>query len=184
MAGFKRNILYEEIEASCCENSAADMLYRGNGFVFDETVHITGVTGTVNLNVFKVIGTVRILDQWAAITDATTLTNMTDVYADVFDGTNTVDLTKSPGIILSNAPVGTFFTKDKISSETYTLNFADQVRVAEATNKVAAPFWVTQKNGADTFIRFNFTTTDNPIDFKMRVIFQWRPFNGGQLELV
>lgn len=177
------NPLNKVISNEVIKNSASDMLYRGNGFVFDEVVHITGVTGVVNLNVFKVTGTVRVLNQWAEITEITTLTNMTDVYADAYDGTNTADLTKTPGSTLSGAAVGTFFTKDKAATETYTVCLANEVRIAEATSKQAAPFFVTQKNGADTFIRFNFTTTDNPIDFKMRVVFQYQPIDGGNLTL-
>ena len=163
------------------DNCGWDLLERASSRIIKvEDVEVTG-TGSVNLNVFKVTGTVRVLKTWAEITEVTTLTNMTDVYADVYDGTNTVDLTKTPGAVLSGAPVGTFFTKDKASTETFTVNMADEVRVAESTSKTAVPFYVTQKNGADTYIRFNFTTTDNPVSFKMTVWFEYQLINGGSL---
>lgn len=173
------NILPE----TCPKNCLWDLNYRAVGMVFVVEDMSIGGTGVINLNVFKVTGTIRVLNSWYEITEVTTLTNMTNVYADVYDGTNTINLTKSPGVILSDAPVGTFFTKDKATSETYTISLADQVRVAEASAKGSVPFYVTQKNGADTFIRFNFTTTDNPINFKMTVWFEYQKINGGTLEL-
>lgn len=178
---FNSNIV---LPATRALNSLWDMLFRVSGkIIMVEDVPITG-TGSVNLNVFKVNGTIRVLNTWAEITEVTTLTNMTDVYADAYDGTLAIDLTKSPGAVLSGAPVGTFFTKDKASTETYSVALADQVRILEVTTKNAVPFYVTQKNGVDTFIRFNFTTTDAPISFKMTVWFEYQEINGGSLELV
>lgn len=166
------------------ENSPYDMGFRSAGKVIVvEDVVVTG-TGSVNLNVFQVDGTVRVLNTWAQITEVTTLANLTDMYADVWDGSVSAPLTKSPGASLSGAPVGTFFTKDKAISETYTVLLADQARVAEAATKGAVPFYVNQKNGVDTFIRFNFTTTDAPVSFKMTVWFEYQEINGGTLTLV
>lgn len=165
-------------------NSLLDFGERAAGRVlFVEDAIITG-TGVVNLNIFKLLGTVRVFNTWAQITEITTLANLTDMHADAWDGANSVALTKSPGAILSGAPVGSFFTKDKASTETYSVNLADEVRVIESINKNAVPFYITQKNGVDTFIRFNFTTTDTPVNFKMSVWFEYIPINGGSLTLV
>jgi hypothetical protein len=151
--------------------------------IYAQNVNITG-TGSLTVNFFQVTGTVLIIDQYAELTSVTTLTNCTDVYATAYDGTNTVQLTKTPGAVLSNAPVGSFFTKNRVASETYTVLLADQVRVDEPTLKIAQPFHVVQKNGADTFIRFHLTTTDNPIDFNMDVWFWYVGINGGDLTLL
>jgi hypothetical protein len=144
-----------------------------------------GGTGAQTLNVFKVHGSVRVIEQYAEIIEATTLTNCTAVYADLYDGTNTVDLTAN-GATLSGAPVGTIFTRDKVATQPYSVSVADQCRMSEvlSTPIVGLPFTVTQKNGADTYIRFHYTTTDAPIDFVMLLRFCWSPVDGGYLEIV
>lgn len=166
-------------------NSGWDLLERGGGRHLEIlNATITG-TGTVNTNVLKVTGTVQVISQWAIITEVTTLTNMTNVYADVWDGTNSVPLTKTTTCTLSNAPVGTYFSKDLISTEPYTVNMADQCRMSEMpTKNFSYPFIVTANNGSTTYIRFNYTTTDNPINFKMSVYFNWLPVDGGTLTQV
>ena len=41
------------------------------------------------------------------------------------------------------------------------------------------------QNGGTNYIQFNYTTTDNPIDFKMELHFFWYPlFDGSRLTLV
>ena len=47
--------------------------------------------------------------------------------------------------------------------------------------KSGRPFTVTQKNGADTFIRLHFTTTDTPVNFKVKIHFEYYPVNGSTL---
>lgn len=152
---------------------------------FKITQRITGVTGAQSIPVFQVFGNVTVTSQYAVLTDATTLTNCTNVYADVWDGTLAVPLT-ADGITLSGVPVGTMFTKDQVAAQTYTLCDATTTCVNETTDakKVGRPFSVTQKDGVDTFIRLNFTTTDNPIDFSMYLEFGWSPINGGYLVLL
>ncbi len=84
--------------------------------VFD--VPIISGAASVNINIFKITGTIEVISQIAQITEVTALTNMTAVYADVWDGTNAVELTKAaPGATLSGSPVGTIFTKDKVATE-------------------------------------------------------------------
>ena len=134
------NSLDSIVPTTVISNSGWDMLRRVSGnLIIVENAVITG-TGVVNANVFKVIGTILVLNTWAEITEITTLTNLTNMYADVYDGTNTIDLTKTPGAVLSGAPVGTFFTKDKASTETYSVAMADEVRVLEATAKKCSSF--------------------------------------------
>lgn len=177
-------ILLESITAATCnDNCVIDFLRRESGLLLTKAVTVTG-TGTVTANVLKLTGSVKVYDQWALITEVTTLTNMTDVYADLWDGTNSVKLTKTPGATLSNAPVGTYFTKDQIATETYTVNIANQCRMLETKTKQASPFIITQKESTNTYIRFCFTTTDAPINFKMSVYFVYNTVDGGTLEWV
>jgi hypothetical protein len=143
-----------------------------------------GGTGSQNVNVFKITGSVRVLDQWAIITRVGTLTNLTGVYADLWDGSASVDLT-ADGAVLSGMPVGTFFTKDKVAANAYSVSDASNGALLETLDNrfVGRPFIVTAKNGADTYIRFNYTTTDNPVDFDMEIHFEYELMNNSTLEL-
>ena len=142
-----------------------------------KTLRVTG-TGAITANVLQVTGTVRVLNQFATITDVTTLVNATAVYSTAYDGTNSIDLT-ADGAVLSGCPVNTFFTKDKDSSEIYTISKADQVRKTEvsAEAEISLPFTVTQPFGIDTFIRLHLTTTDNPVDFTVALEFKYIPLS-------
>jgi hypothetical protein len=148
-------------------------------------ISIVRAAGTHAVNVFQVFGTVRIVDQAAEITEVTTLTNCTAVYATLWDGTSSKDLT-ADGAILSGAPVGTFFTKDQEVTQIYSVNMATEGRVNEILKAqfLGKPFTITQKSGVDTFIRFHFTTTDDPISFKMLLRFEYTSLDGGHLNLL
>jgi hypothetical protein len=138
-----------------------------------KTLRITG-TGSITANVLQLTGTVRIIEQFASIESVTTLNNATGVYADAYDGTNAINLT-SDGAVLSGFAEGSFFTKDKASDEPYSVANATQVRVNEVSNEadVGTPFTITQKKDTDTFIRLHLTTTDNPVDFTIKVTFKY-----------
>jgi hypothetical protein len=166
------------------DNSLAEMQSRAAGFHICQEAQVTG-TGANTVNLLQLTGTVRVLNQWAIITEVTTLNNLTGVYATAWDGTNTIDLT-ADGAVLSGMPSGTVFTKDKLSTETYSVNDASTVSILETIEdrKAGRPFTITQKNGADTFLQLNFTTTDNPVDFAVEVHFEYEPMNGGTLEFV
>lgn len=162
-------------------NSIAEMQARTAGFHITKTVSLSG-TGSNTVNALQLTGTVRVLNQWAIITEADTLTNLTNMYATLYDGTNTVNLT-ADGMSLSGASVGSFFTKDQVAAQTYSLNLADEARLLETQEDrfSGRPFLITQKNGADTFIQINFTTTDNPVDVDLEIHFEYLPMDGGTL---
>jgi len=143
-----------------------------------------GGTGAQTVNVFKITGSVRVLDQYAIVTRVGTMTNLTGLYADLYDSTTPVDLT-ADGAVLSGMPVGTLFTKDKIATSAYSVNDSTNGAVLETTEfrRIGRPFVVTQKNGADTYIRLNYTTTDAPVDFDLEVHFEYELMDGSSLEL-
>lgn len=161
----------------------------GNGPITPEeitiskSVRVTG-TGSIVASLLQLTGSVRIVEQYAIITSVTTLVNATAIYATLWDGTNSVDLT-ADGIVLSGAPVGTIFMKDQAAANTYSLNFADECRMNEVVlaRNTGRPFTVTQKNGANTFLRLHLTTTDAPIDFTVFVVFKYIPimYDGSDL---
>lgn len=162
-------------------NSLGEMVARSAGFHIEKELTVTG-TGAQVANVLQLVGSVVILNQWALITEVTTLTNLTGMYADLYDGTNTVALT-ADGAVLSGAPVGTFFTKDKVAADAYSVSIADETRLLETLvdRKSGRPFTVTQKNATDTFIRLHFTTTDAPVSFKVKIHFEYFSINGSTL---
>ena len=82
-----------------------------------------GGTGAQTVNVFQFTGTIAIVDQYAEITRVGTLTNLTNMYASIYDGTNAVNLT-ADGAVLSGAPVYSFFTISLPTSFTSVITFS------------------------------------------------------------
>jgi hypothetical protein len=154
-------------------------LGNGRERTIQKTLRVIG-TGSITANVLQITGTVRVIQQYATITSVTSLNNATGVYADAYDGTNAEILT-ADGAVLSGCPVNTFFTKDKDSSETYTVSKADQIRKTEvsAEAEIGLPFTLTQPYEIDSFIRLHLTTTDTPVDFKIHVVFKYLPLSPG-----
>lgn len=145
-----------------------------------------GGTGAQTVNVFEFTGSITIVDQWAEITRVGTLTNLTTMYADIWDGTAATLLTdNTPGASLSGAQVGAFFTKSASSSSAYTVHDATQADMFESGlfTRVGYPFTITAKAGVTNYIRFHYTTTDNPVDFDMKIYFEYILMDGGTLTL-
>lgn len=165
-------------------NSPYCFLERESWFKIETEATITG-TWVVAANVLQFTWTIMILNQFAEITEVTTLTNLTNMYATAYDGTNSVELT-ADWAVLSWAPVWSFFTKDKVATESYSVNLSDEVRLLETrdTKKAWRPFILTAKNWVDNFIRLHFTTTDAPVNFKALILFEYRPIDGGTLEFL
>lgn len=151
-----------------------------DGISIDAEVRIQGNNDSYNLNVFKFTGSIQIISQYAEIISVVSASNMTSVYADIWDGTNSVDLTVNTADF-SGLVAGSMFAKLDASSEEYTLAVADEVRMSEIDrNKIGRPFIITAKNGVDNYLRFNFTT-NTILDFVMHVYFTYRKINGGSL---
>jgi len=165
-------------------NSLSEIINRNGTKLIIEDVNITGNNNSYNINVFKFTGAIQILCQYAIITEVTDLSNMTGVYADIWDGSTSVNLTDdSPGATLSGFSVGSMFTKDQAANQAYTVMNADQCRLSEpGFNQVGRPFIINAKNGVDNYIRFNYTT-NTTLDFKMSVYFTYRTIDGGTIEV-
>jgi len=171
--------LYRQDGTCLHNNSVLDYLQREAGMLIHEDIHITG-TGSLTANVFQWTRCILIHSQWAILNEVTTLTNATDVYADIWDGTTATKLTAGNpgGAVLSNSPVGSFFSKTGDETQTYTVLKSDQARVDEPSDKkIGRPFTLIAKNGSSNYIRFHLTTTDDPIDFVMHIHFEWCPLD-------
>jgi hypothetical protein len=167
-------------------NTTKDLIARSAGYRIKLDFDLVGNNQTVVTNIFQVQGTILILTADGLVVDNTTLNNCTNIYWDVWDGTNSDPITKVTGANLNGAPVGTFFIKDEGVASAVTVLQADEGRIYEpsAGKKAHQEFFITQKAGVDTFIRFHYTTTDTPINGKLAFYMTWLPINNGNLTKV
>jgi hypothetical protein len=166
-------------------DSVHDYLERASGEPLSKTITLNANNTTANVNVFQLTGSVEIFKIWGKIATKTTLANCTDVHFDLYDSTAAVALTKSTTGVLSAMAVGTIFVKNAPAATVITV--ADNVAGAltePAANKAFYPFIVTQKTGANTYIRFNYTTTDAPANATATIYVEYRPMGVGTLVAV
>jgi len=153
--------------------------------VLESTVTFAG-TGAVVNDVLLMPGNVQITKIYGVITEAGTLVNCTDAHLAVFDETNTVPITKTTTGTLTAAAVGTYFTKNAAAAAVLAIGFNDQCRLTEGVGGADGwAFELTASTGAvATTIQFNYTTTDEPIDFDVFFHIEYRSINGGTLAFV
>lgn len=151
----------------------------------DVTKNLTANNTTQNINLFKLIGAVRVLKLYAVFTDDTTLTNMTDCHWDLWDSTASVPITKATTLTMSTAIVGSVV--GKLAGAATNAGFAAGTvgAIAEGANPyLVYEFAALQKSGANTYIRWNYTTTDAPIAATMKFFIEYRPIDNGHLLIV
>jgi hypothetical protein len=169
-------------------NSAQKVLKR-SGTTIIVPARIQGNNDSYNVPVFKVTGTVRIIEQYAILTNITNLSNMTNVYADLWADTGgagtIIGVLTTDGMTLSDAEEGSYFTKDKEVGETYSLVKSNTGGINETRPDefIGRAFTVTQRKGVDTYIRFNYTT-NTVLDFVMDIYFTYFLMDGSNLEVV
>lgn len=148
------------------DNTPEGAFIRGLGKHITITKTLSANNTSTNVNLFLLTGTEQIFQLHGEITAITTLNNITNCYFDLWDGTVSVPLTKTTTAAMSGFVVGSFFIKDSdVTTALSTIN-ANQGRVQEAAAgaKEGAPFITTSKLATNTYIRFNYTTTDTPIN--------------------
>jgi hypothetical protein len=146
----------------------------------ENTKVLSANNATANVNLFKVFGSVNVKKIYGVLTAKTTLTNMTAVSFDMNDATATVQLTKNDGV-MSTALVGATIAKTAVATTTASINLAATGTIIDAP---LVEFIATQKNGANTHIRFTYTTTDAPIAATMKFFVEYESINGGYLTIV
>ena len=146
------------------DDSVHDYFHKGIGESISKTITLGASGTTASVNVFQLTGTVEIVSLHGYIKTATTLTNCTASSFDLYDGTNTVQITKTDGV-LSGFAVGTFFLKNAALGVTMAVADNSQARLTEGASlsKSFAPFFITQKTATGTYVRFTYTTSDAPI---------------------
>ncbi len=167
-------------------NTTEGAVIRSGGKHVTKTITLSANAASANVNVFQLTGTAKIVSLHGEILTATTLTNCTSVYFDLWDGTTSVPITKTTGAAMSGFGVGSFFIKDAdVASALSTLN-NNQGRIKEAATgaKVNTEFLATQKISTNTYIRFNYTTTDAPINATVKVDCAWADIDSGTITAV
>jgi hypothetical protein len=146
------------------------------GETVSKEITLAGNAGPESVNIFKLTGTVEIISIHGFITDATTLANLTGAHLELWDSTAAIDLTKNDGV-LSGMGVGTLLAKNATASTTIAIadNSVGAFTEGATVTRAYADFFLTQKAGADTYVRFTYATTDAPIDAKIYWHAQYRP---------
>lgn len=139
---------------------------------------------TAIINVFKLNKNIEIRELYCQISEGT-IVNLTNLRFDLWDGTLSVPITATGLANLSGAEVGTFVVKDSGAAEIITVLLNNQARAFESISAkdTYQSFFVNQKFNVDTFIRLHYTTTETPINSKMRVIIQYNKTDSGFLEV-
>jgi len=142
--------------------------------------------GTYIVNAARVIGAVRVLEAQGVITRLGAINGMTDVWADLWDGTESIPVTKTPGANLSAAQVGTIFFRSGNALQPLEVMISDKVRFYECGTPLCTQqnaYTANAKNGVDTFLRFHFTL-GGLFDGDANVSFTWESYPEGRLELL
>lgn len=141
----------------------------------------SALTGTSqNVQVFKLVGQVELISLWGIVTTALGSTH-TGSYFNLYDGTNTSNITLSTGLTLSNYPAGGLFEKCGLSSRA--LRGLSGASVAQQEYDTAGAytggFEVLGQGGSnDTYIRFAFTS-NNPAVGAIKFYIKWVPVMPG-----
>ena len=161
------------------DDSIHDYFHSSVGEGVTKTITLSG-TGATSLNIFPLTGTVEVVSIHGFITAAATLTNLTGGHLELWDSTAAVDLTKNDGA-LSGMGVGTLLVKNALAASTIGIadNVAGALTEGASLSKAFAPFFITQKTGANTYIRWTYTTTDSPIAGTIFWHVKYRPENHG-----
>jgi type 1 fimbria pilin len=177
------NFLKRTFTGAGRDNTPEGALIRAAGKDAQNVITLDANNTSQAVNCFELTGSMIITYLHFEVVDATTLNNCTNIYFDLWDGTNSVPLCKVTGASISGFGVNSFVIKDgDVSVELVTLN-NDQVRISEPSGgkTVFQPFLVTCKAGATNYIRFRYTTTDTPINAQLDVGVGWNDNDGGTL---
>lgn len=134
---------------------------------------------TARVNIVKLTGDVKAKIK-GVVTRKGTLANMTGVYFSIYDSTLNNAITKNDGV-MSTALVGAVIAKTAVAATTASINLAATGTIIDAA---LLEFTATQKNGANTYLAFNYTTTDAPIDADVKFFIEYESINGGYLTAV
>lgn len=177
------NFIQRTFTGTGSDDTPEGSIIRTGGRHSSKTITLSASATSASVNVFQLTGTVEVLSLHGEVTVATTLTNCTAAYFDLWDGTVSVPLSKTTGGVLSGCGVGSFFIRDSDSATEISVLNNNQGRVKEATTgtRLRSNFLVIQKISTNTYIRFNYTTTDAPINAQVLIGITWSDIDSGNL---
>jgi len=161
-------------------DSVHHYLERTIGEPTTKTITLSANNTTASENIFQITGSVQIYRIYGEITDATTLANLTAASFDLYDSTAAVQMTAAGGV-LSGMGVGTNFFKSGLAANNFDINNNAAGAITEQTYEGSDVFSrciVTQKTGANTYIRFTYTTTDTPINAQIKFYVEYFGLDG------
>ena len=163
------------------DNTPEGSLIRTGGKHITKTITLNANNTSASVNVFTLTGTVNCIGLHGEVLTDVTFSNCTNVYFDLWDGTTSVPITKITTAALSGFGVGSFFIKDADVASALTTLQNNQARIKEVAigGKANAPFLALAKSGATTYIRFNYTTTNAPINATLSIHLVWEDIDGG-----
>ena len=171
-------VLNTAIPTTPVTNSINSITRREGGLMVSKVITLSASNTTASVNAFTVAGSVRVKKLYGIITTKTTLANLTVGSFDLYDGTNTVQITKADGV-LSGFGIGTIFAKIDDNAVTWGVGDNSQVRLIENAGygNTFMDFVAVQKVSTNTYIRFTYTTTDEPIAATITVYCEYIPLD-------
>lgn len=168
------------------DNTPEGAIIRTGGKHLTKEITLNANATTANVNVFQITGNVKVLAIHGHVKTKTTLTNLTNAYFAIWDGTVERALTKTTGASMSGFNVNGYFAKTKdVSVALTTANNAAGNYVEPSSDKnTFQPFIAIQKTGTDTFIRFTYTTTDAPINATLEIHIEFSDSDTGTIVAV
>jgi len=168
------------------DDTAEGSIIRTGGKHVSKTITLNANNTSVNVNCFQITGVVSIMSLHAEVVAATTLTNCTSVYFDLWDGTTSTAITKTTGAAISGFGVGSFLIKDSNNATAITTIQNNQARIVEAGSGQHAElgFVAIQKLSTNTYIRFNYSTTDAPINAQLEIHITYKDIDSGTIVAV
>lgn len=173
------------IPSSPVTNSVNSIVRRSGGLLVSKALVLSANNTTASMNAFQLTGSVAVKKLWAEITAKTTLGNLTGGSFDLYDSTAAIQLTANDGV-LSGCAVGTIVAKHGLAAVTW--GKLDNAAGSSLEGAAAGPVWcetiLTQKTGANTYLRLTYTTSDEPIACTVTVYCSYVPLGAGSLVAV
>ena len=128
-----------------------------SNYTFDNRVYHTitfDASGPTSSNLFRIYGTV-LITEFSGDIETVLAADIGNAYIELYDGTNTIDVTDSPGPLFNSLPVATYLHKIDDADAQIAIADSSQVRLYEdATKDGRDPnFQITAKNGTATYAR-------------------------------
>lgn len=141
---------------------------------------LTALTGTANVD--YAVATGPILIHRIGLVVVTALGNHTDGKLSAYDGTATVLLTNTSGTALTSFVANSTAFKARLSTSAGSLvatNGGSILQYNTAYNDI--PVLLNVKVGTTTYLRYTFTTTDNPTSGSLKFFVLYEPLDDGAI---